>query len=731
MVFGGPNSARTPWRQTGTPRSFRSSAHSQRPASAVSGKTSFNHELGKIQEAFGREVQRSIVPCKAGDFARWSEATSITSQADGEGSRDSDSEDEASSEEGSARGSALEVHQASVRNVKLAGVATSLTGEVATPTPGYGKGVPPCANIELCAVVRRPGKEAIVVTAASDGTNIFWGQDWEQLGQVLFASVFAHFMGGRVEEETLVGIHAKAKQKLSRFDSQRTDAKGQAGRAARAKAKRAEVDQSLRREKTARDAQKRHLDPVRERFIREATHTTMLSEVHFDATKRVHDQLQHTRLLIDNIEWHDKSLPGVKYSAPKAGAGMIPNTPRALIELLKERADRGRMEKRVGQGRPALRDKTDGGQTLALPRSDGTVSSSSKQLPLQLSCIATHPELPCMVAAAANGEIAVYHLFRAHGQRRPHLHQTEGFDASGGEGDIVTALHVPLYPMAQKGALKHESFIAGFQSGRVAVFRIHPPQAPHDPGEENLADAASEAEGNLGAGVRKMVEASNFSGPALSLFKPPLLEHRLGKSTVVSVFFHATLGILSVHNDGAAIVADTAGAQTWCIHNALGPKTTIGSADLTLEGEQLAVAGNKAVTLWQCISQTQVGTLDTSEVRGASSICLVRFLPSKQFLVTVHEGDGTTLIWDAARLELHRTIWMPPLQVRMASMTTCAYWNDVEKELLIFASVGLTERRLEERTHAGAEVEEPRKTTVELPRKTTWGGSLHLSRMDL
>lgn len=178
----------------------------------------------------------------------------------------------------------------------------------------------------------------------------------------------------------------------------------------------------------------------------------------------------------------------------------------------------------------------------------------------------------------------------------------------------------------------------------------------------------------------------------------------------MSVFWRPSLGLLSVSADGTVLVADTTGAATWTIQDAAGPRAMVASADLSFEHEQLAVAGNRVVSLWQCISQTQVGVLDTAEMLR-SPVLLVRYLPSQLHLVTVHEGDGAVFIWDAARLQLHRAVWVPPAWP-MPPRASCAAWvpqrpawGDAAKRgagpptggggsLFIFGADGLTERQL-------------------------------------
>jgi len=292
----------------------------------------------------------------------------------------------------------------------------------------------------------------------------------------------------------------------------------------------------------------------------------------------------------------------------------------------------------------------------------GNSTPPNSQRHLQLSCLASHPIEPWLVAGIGNGELAVYKLFRAHGERRPSLHQIQGFDASRDCEDIATALYVPPEPLAHEGPLRHKSFIAGFRSGRVAVFEV-----------KNYVDKEA----------------------------PVLLDMKdIHKSHVLYVTWHMSQGILSVAADGTALVADTAGQLVWSIHETVGPNAMIVSADVASEREQLAVAGSRSVSLWQCLSQTHYGTLDAFKV-PRSPVHHVRYSPSQHFLITVHEGGGTTLVWQAGRLELFKVLWCPSSALMLPQgKTSCAVWVSKwfhrDGAFLIFGPEGVTERYVQE-----------------------------------
>jgi len=222
---------------------------------------------------------------------------------------------------------------------------------------------------------------------------------------------------------------------------------------------------------------------------------------------------------------------------------------------------------------------------------------------IRLTCMATHPDKPCIVTGVGDGQIAIYHLYRAHGERRPQLHQTVGFDASRRAGDVATALHVPAEPLASEGILGQEAVIAGFESGRVAVFQLRPVGVSES---KSSTSNRSSLDDEILSGEREPSgsQVSNLQ-PVMLVKEPLLLEvQEYCRKAVADVLWHPTLGIFSITVEGSVHVSDTLGAPTWSIPMAAGSCSLVRSADLSVKREELASNG---VHLWQCLSQTQAG----------------------------------------------------------------------------------------------------------------------------
>jgi len=263
-------------------------------------------------------------------------------------------------------------------------------------------------------------------------------------------------------------------------------------------------------------------------------------------------------------------------------------------------------------------------------RLPSSAQSSVHRQSLALTCVGTHPELPRLVAGIGDGQLAIYELYRAHGERRPQLHQTQGFDASRRRGDVATALHVPRHPLCQEGCLSQDGVIVGFESGRVAVFRILPLEADRR-SMDLLARArqhpSSYSDGSEGAYSAEdkdafLTKTSRMNWgrlePKLLPSEPLLLECVPSLSTVVSVSWQQTLGIVAVSAQGTVHATDVTGAQTWCIAYAAGRSASISCADLSPGLEQLALAGQRGVIhLWHCLTQTQ-GSRPGSAARRAA-----------------------------------------------------------------------------------------------------------------
>lgn len=309
----------------------------------------------------------------------------------------------------------------------------------------------------------------------------------------------------------------------------------------------------------------------------------------------------------------------------------------------------------------------------------------------QLTCLAVHAQIPRLVAGIGDGQIAVYHVYRAHGQRTPQMHQTQGFDASRKCGDVATAAYVPTGPLEQEGLLNAEVVLAGFESGRVAIFRLLLPEALGGgrPGgkvrrDEDLAAALAEAAEGGGA--------HRASRPVLTSNEPLLLEHYHCKSPVQSVRWHPILGILSVSTDGCVLMAATTGSIACSISAAAGRDSMVTAADFSAEHEQLAVASQRRIHLWQCFSQAKMGVLTPSSQglkKSTTLALLVRYLPSQRFLLSAHELQGEVRVWDVLRLELVHSAVTPD-----CPRATCAAWDPASMMLRVFCPAGVAERRL-------------------------------------
>jgi len=160
--------------------------------------------------------------------------------------------------------------------------------------------------------------------------------------------------------------------------------------------------------------------------------------------------------------------------------------------------------------------------------------------------------------------------------------------------------------------------------------------------------------------------------PQLSTKEPLLVQHTNCKGPVASVLWHPILGIVAVCSNGNVVITDSSGAVTTSIPDAAGHNASIASVDLARDLDQLAVAGQRMIHLWQCMSHSRAGVLDpTAAHKPFSPVLLVRYLPSQRFLLSAHERDGTVLIWDVLRLEIHRS-----LQAVECPRATCAVWDE-------------------------------------------------------
>lgn len=562
-----------------------------------------------------------------------------------------------------------------------------------------GRGVPPIALIEFCVVVAAYSKRRtpIVLTGATDCTNLIWAPEngWEQLGAVSIWSVFSRFPGATCTPQDL--------RKAFRHIRPPATPKGVSAESA-VRSQRAQTlreQEALRKEEDALKVQGAHLDPSRENFIKTAMQTTVLHEVDFGVQKGSQAQAMKTRQLMEMYE-----IGSDPYAVVDPLKITIPNTPRALLHLVRKRvqdentieltatAARVNTEKSSRWDASTIRSEYQPLKALATLRPT-PVQPRQKVI---LTTVATHAKLPRVVAGSGDGQIMVYHLYRAHGQRRLQLHQSQGFDASRKKGDVATALHVPSQPLESEGALAVDTFIAGFESGRVAVYQVMLPDAL-----AGIFRDGDEAVGGELEGRSKMKE----SEPLLTASEPLLVEHYHCKVPIVSVFWHPVLGIISVGAEGTVLIAATNGALMVSIPCAAGRAAAVSMAALSPQMEQLAVATQRSVHLWQCLSQAKAGVLDAVKEgvlrEGPSPVLLLRFLPSGRYLFCVHELRGTVAIWDTKRLQLVKCV-----QTLQSARASAAGYDSFSHTLYICGTLGVTEAFLrEERLEATLAVSVP------------------------
>lgn len=192
---------------------------------------------------------------------------------------------------------------------------------------------------------------------------------------------------------------------------------------------------------------------------------------------------------------------------------------------------------------------------------------------------------------------------------------------------------------------------------------------------------------------RQRIKSLANGEPVLQAEEPLLLEHFHCSTPIVALYWHQIMGIFSISTTGHVVVADSCGVQTFSIHEACGRNSTVASADLSLELEQLAVSGQRGVHLWQILSQAKYGIIGVQENALQNpeqnfNVMLVRYMPSGKFLLTLHR-DGIVKIWDSRSLELHTS-------TVASRKVSCAFWEPRWETLLIFSPDGATELEIHE-----------------------------------
>eukprot|EP00930_Biecheleria_cincta_P038993 TRINITY_DN26810_c0_g1_i1.p1 TRINITY_DN26810_c0_g1~~TRINITY_DN26810_c0_g1_i1.p1 ORF type:complete len:832 (-),score=116.46 TRINITY_DN26810_c0_g1_i1:164-2659(-) len=469
--------------------------------------------------------------------------------------------------------------------------------------------------------------------------------------------------------------------------------------------------ETLRRENDVRTAQNQFLDPVRERFMTTVSHTTVLHALDFEVSKKAMAEIEAKHKLVERVEAEAQAA----YAKSRNDHGGIPLTngtlstprilevsaPRSFEEMMEGRRDSGRRTKHPRE--EFLTDLTgeQGPPTAGLgwiheleqvPGVDMLPpTQSTMRQKLALTCIAADQKRPRVATGVGDGQIAIYYLYRAHGTRKRRMHQIQGFDASRRKGDVCTALFLPSKKLEEDGSLAHETVLAGFESGRVAVFRTFLPDDILTGGLKEGSEEALTADRELASGI------SNGE-PVLTVQEPLLLEHYHCSSPVVALFWHPIMGIFSICTFGHVLVANGSGNKTFSIPEACGRNATVTSVDLSLELEQLAIAGQRGVYLWQNLSQAKFGVIGKSQEgsegenpRQSSAVVLVRYMPSMRFILTVHWNDAEVKIWDARSLDLHTSVKTPD-----CAYATCAAWDSHWHKVMVFGPSSVAEIQLME-----------------------------------
>lgn len=375
------------------------------------------------------------------------------------------------------------------------------------------------------------------------------------------------------------------------------------------------------------------------------------------------------------------------------------DTPRSLVEMMRSRVNHsGRWtnqprEEILTDSTGRQREPPTGGlawihELEQIPGADMLPPSQGTMRPrIALTCIAADQKRPRVATGIGDGQIAIYYLYRAHGTRKRQMHQIQGFDASRRKGDVCTALFLPSKKLEEDGSLAHDTVLAGFESGRVAVFRTFFPDDIHTGVLKEGPEEALIADRELASGITN-------GEPVLMVQEPLLLEHYHCSSPVVALFWHPIMGIFSICTYGHVLVADLGGKKAFSIHEACGRNATVTSVDLSLELEQLAIAGQRGVHLWQNLSQAKFGVLGSSEGEDptqSSAVVFVKYLPSMRFILTVHRDDGEVKIWDARSLDLHTCV-----KTAERAYATCAAWDSRWRKVMVFGSNSVAEVQLVE-----------------------------------
>ncbi|CAE7210347.1 unnamed protein product [Symbiodinium necroappetens] len=447
---------------------------------------------------------------------------------------------------------------------------------------------------------------------------------------------------------------------------------------------------AIRKERENREMQDTHLDLERERFITTVQRTTVLHPLDYNVTRRMFEEMESKHRLVQRLsaeaeaafaksrgkvveEEGDEArvpLPDTQINEPKEAEKSqmpkksSPNTPRALLEMSRSRGGRANNPVKPVQKEADIESTS----SKPLPQAR-KLALAREQAARQPSPVRTRVEIATLVVDAL----------------RP-----RGFDASRRVGDVATALYLPSRRLLDDGALAVETVLAGFESGRVAIFKTFFPEdfvTESSDKTMTLEEVMEEREG-----IKSLANGE----PVLQAQEPLLLEHYHCDSPVVALFWHQIMGIFSISTNGRVVVADSCGVKTFSISEACGRNATATSADMSTQLEQLAVAGQRGIHLWQTLSQAKYGVVGTVQ-DGAdvnpeqnNNFMLVRYMPTGKFLLTLSQDKGDVKLWDARSLELHCSL--RPGE----SSVDCAFWEPRWETLLMFTASGVTEIELRE-----------------------------------
>lgn len=466
----------------------------------------------------------------------------------------------------------------------------------------------------------------------------------------------------------------------------------------------------MRKERESCEVQDTHLDLERERFITTVQRTTVLHPLDYQVSRRAMEEMESKRRLVQRLAAEAEAAFARKKGAGwDEDEGLEPLEPdktnnNKLLEMTKGGKRNSVTSKRhSGTGSVSLNldpqvdepinftsvTKSAQAKKLARASAQAQVPLELRRLRSEVASLVVDPKRPRVAAGIGDGQLAVYYLFRSHGSKRKQLHQIQGFDASRGLGDVCTALCLPTQRLSDEGSMAVETVLGGFESGRVAVFRsFFPDDFVSETGDKKKKKTLEEV-----MEERQRIKSLANGEPVLQAEEPLLLEHFHCSTPIVALYWHQIMGIFSISTTGHVVVADSCGVQTFSIHEACGRNSTVASADLSLELEQLAVSGQRGVHLWQILSQAKYGIIGVQENALQNpeqnfNVMLVRYMPSGKFLLTLHR-DGIVKIWDSRSLELHTS-------TVASRKVSCAFWEPRWETLLIFSPDGATELEIHE-----------------------------------